>query len=362
MIEPFKNGTSGRVFAIHAVGNDIYVGGSFLTPSSCIAKWNGTWNALKTGLSSNVYAITTYKSELYIGGSFVDAGLVANYITRWDGKNWFRLQGYNPDEDVLAMAVFREELWVGGKFSSIGGIAGTKGIARFTDSGWLPVLGNGLAGTVPFVGCISVFSDFSMFIGGLFEGVGGLTTNGIAKWDGNVWSSLKQGAYGRVTSIVQFQNLIFVGGFFAQVGNDVDADNIAAWDGSNWRPIGNGTAGIVTSMLVFDNVLYVSGDFTSVGNHYNEGINQTQYLARWSGSTWFSMDFNATGNADAMIPFNNTIYLGGDFTNYGGVYGTNRIAKMKPCPIPPSPPPPPPPTPQPTPSTSDTTATSGSVS
>src|SRR6478672_13404304 len=67
--------TDGEVFAMAAVGNQIYAGGSFsiVNGVECggIAKWNGTaWESVGDGTDGEVYAIAISGTNVYIGGSF----------------------------------------------------------------------------------------------------------------------------------------------------------------------------------------------------------------------------------------------------------------------------------------------------
>ena len=107
-----------------ASGN-LYAGGSFTTPGSHVAKWNGSvWSALDSGTSSTVRALAVDNSgNLYAGGDFVTAGgMDAIRIAKWDGASWSAL-GSGMDKDVDALAIGRSgNLYAGGEFTSAGGV------------------------------------------------------------------------------------------------------------------------------------------------------------------------------------------------------------------------------------------------
>jgi hypothetical protein len=141
------------VLALAVSGTDLYVGGRFknaagLAKADYIARWNGsTWSALGANgagggaLDEEVLALAVSGNDLYVGGVFVTvAGLAgADYIARWDGSAW-SAAGSDRGEgalngDVSALAVSGGDLYVGGGFSDAGGIPTADHIAKWSPSG-----------------------------------------------------------------------------------------------------------------------------------------------------------------------------------------------------------------------------------
>ena len=85
-------GFANTVWALEAIGTDLYVGGAFANlfygttiPAKYIGKWNGTtWSTLGSGMNADVYALQSMGGDLYVGGMFTTAGgLAANYIAKY---------------------------------------------------------------------------------------------------------------------------------------------------------------------------------------------------------------------------------------------------------------------------------------
>ena len=146
-------GTNGTVHALavfdDGTGPALYVAGQFTIAgglnANSIAKWDGSeWYPL-VGTSGNgvtnqvITALSVFDDgsgpALYIGGNFSHAGGInVNHIAKWDGTDWYAIQG--PDgvgagthssEIVRALHVHAEGLEpvlaVGGDFFSVGGVA-----------------------------------------------------------------------------------------------------------------------------------------------------------------------------------------------------------------------------------------------
>jgi hypothetical protein len=138
------------------------------------------------------------------------------------------------------------------------------------------------------VDALAVFDDGSgsaLYAGGEFTTAGGISANGIAKWNGSSWSALGSGMAASgppiVKALTPFDDgsgpALYAGGYFTTAGG-VPANGIARWDGSSWSALGSG-AGIVYALAVFDAgsgpALYVGGGFTTVLDSGDS------YLAKW---------------------------------------------------------------------------------
>lgn len=86
---------SGTINALAAIGHNLYAGGTFTNingvPASRIARWNGTnWSALGSGTafsasSGPVLALAAVGQDLYVGGTFRTAGgKPSYYLARWN--------------------------------------------------------------------------------------------------------------------------------------------------------------------------------------------------------------------------------------------------------------------------------------
>ena len=196
------------------------------------------------------------------------------------------------------------------------------------------------------VQALAVYDDGTgeaLYIGGEFTTAGGVTVNGIAKWDGATWSALNgpsdTGVTGLIRSMVVHDDgsgpALYAGGYFATAGG-VTVNGIAKWNGTEWSslagPSGTGVYGGVRALAVYDDgsgeALYAGGNFSSAGGVWASSI------AKWNGTEWSALagpsDTGTNGWVVALAVYDDgsgvALYAGGSFTAAGGVT-VNRIAK-----------------------------------
>ncbi len=347
------------VYALAVMGPDLYVGGIFTTAggmmANCIAKWNGsTWSVVGSGSGmgaiGEVHALAVNGTDVYAAGFFGEAGGVpANRIAKWDGSSWSALgDGMSAPSPwwgiVYALAVSGTNLYAGGYFTTAGGVAVTN-IAKWDGSTWSAV-GSG-SGMQPFsvsfastgysseVYALAV-SGTTLYAGGNFREVDDVTAVHIAKWDGETWHTFGSGIYTyygdtTVSALALLGTSLYAGGYFDTLP-DQKANSIAKWDGSTWSPLGSGITGPpdadcrggkVHALAVSGNNLYVGGFFTNAG-----GVS-AKNIARWNGSSWSALGSGMGGQwpeVFALAVSGNTLYAGGSFATAGGVTA-NRIAR-----------------------------------
>jgi trimeric autotransporter adhesin len=229
--------------------------------------------------------------------------------------NWDSRFGTEVDSTVRTIAVSGADVYVGGSFIEAGGIS-TVGIARWNGTYWSAV-GNGVNGIVYAI----MISGTDVYVGGDFTTAGGITANRIAKWNGTSWSALGDGVDGVVYTIGLSGEDVYVGGSFTAAGG-VTANRIAKWDGTSWSALGDGVNGPVFAIGVSGTDVYVGGDFTSAG-----GI-AVGRIARWNGISWIGLvGAGVNGIVYAIKISGSVVYVGGAFTVAGGV-SANRIAKL----------------------------------
>ena len=391
-------GLSGEVNSLlvfdDGTGPALYAGGNDFGPSGTrVSKWDGnTWTPVGAGLSGGeVYSLAAIGNELYAAGAFtsIAGGATVNFAARWDGSTWSPLgtgleAGFEPRRALVAFddgtgpALYAGgEVCVGDfcpaalassdptihrrgvtsdrltraprtKSTSPSGFFGY--VAKWNDEAW-SALGHGLNDEVHALTVHDDGSGAALYAGGLFTPAYGprddnappFPTNGVARFDGNGWSSLGTGMKkvvgnplppADVRALVTFDEdgpggnplLLFAGGDFELAG-EVSANNMARWDGSTWSAVGN-VGGIVNALAVFDDdgmggnleALYAGGDFPG-------GI------AKWDpmSGTWSTVGGSTNGSVDALVVFDDgggtDLYVGGGFTSAGGVGGTSFVAR-----------------------------------
>jgi hypothetical protein len=234
------------------------------------------WSSVGGGMNSNVYAMTvdTVNNELYVGGWFTTAGgIPAGHIAKWDGTNWFEIGG-----------------GIGDDFSTT-------------------------------VSCLSFFNG-NLYVGGLFDSIGGVEVNNIAKWDGVSWSNVGDGFNRPVYSIVDHNGDLYAVGEFDSSGTNA-VNNIAKWDGANWVDVGGGADYSILTACSFNNELYIGGAFIYAGGVFSNGI------AKWDGTSWTSVGGVGFNNwVRKVYVYNDTLYLGGDFTSTLNGFQVKHITKL----------------------------------
>src|ERR1039458_7092512 len=216
---------------------------------------------------------------------------------------------------VSALAVSGTDLYAGGGCARAGGVT-ANGIAKWDGSTW-SALGSGMNGPVSAL----AVSGTDLYAGGYFTETGGVGANNIAKWDGSAWSALGSGmsGYGYVFALAVSGTNLYAGGWFTSAGG-VSANDIAKWDGSVWSALGSGLNGRVRALAVSGTDLYVGGSFTEAGG---VGAN---YIAKWDGSSWSALGSGMNSTVSALAVSGTDLYAGGGFTTTGGV-AANYIAK-----------------------------------
>ena len=285
-------GIDGPVTAMAAAPNgDLIVAGGFQAasglPCSGIARWNGTtWSPLGTGLPVQsgsrmaAQAVAALPNgDVVVGGYFV----VSSYQTRpalwrWDGASWAPLATFtniswlqNLSFSVRALTVLPTgELVAGGSFTDIGGLT-TTGLARWNGTQWL-AFGAGVQGFSVSVDALAVTPGGELLVGGNFFGVDNVSAPVLAKWDGAAWSALAPGSVAPtnfytspVRAIAALPNGdCWVGGYFTSV-NGTTASSIARLRGTSWQAAGAGVTGSVACLATLpDGDIAVGGHFFQV--------------------------------------------------------------------------------------------------
>lgn len=200
----------------------------------------------------------------------------------------------------------------------------------FSDADWISLNTGGIPGVDGSVNAVAMDASGNLYAGGRFNAAGFVVANNIAKWDGSAWTNVGAGISGTVNALALGEDgQLYAGGSFSSAGG-VSAASIAVWDGTNWTSLGSGIAGQVAALAVgMSNNLYAGGSFT------NAGGNAATNVARWDGTNWLGFGAVRGGTnlflgsfvvAALAIDGTGNVYVGGTFTNAGGI-GANNIAR-----------------------------------
>jgi hypothetical protein len=242
-----------------------------------------------------------------------------SWSTEFVGNGLENLGGSFPSG--RAMAWYDGRLFVGGVYDRAGGRV-ANGIATWNGTLW-SALGSGVwdllndeAGSVLAL----LEHEDQLFIGGSFDFAGGIPAQNLVKWyPPDHW--LPAGDInGSVSCMTEYNGDVIVGGGFDHVTWDdewIYTGNVAGFGASGWYSIAGIGSGTVGDLAVWDGQLVAGGAFWGMEGNYN-----LRYLARWDGSNWSS--FSASGNDEidgyvkAIAVYRGELYIGGSFWSIGG--------------------------------------------
>jgi hypothetical protein len=297
-------------------------------------------------MNNQIFSLTVFDDgngrgpALYASGLFTSADNAdANRVARWNGVSWSPLglgiDNVDHNASVQALAAFNDgagpALYAGGDFTMAGGAPAIR-VAKWDGQSW-SALGDGADGTVRALAAIDggQAGGPALYVGGQFSGAGGMTVNRIAKWDGQSWSPLGTGVSLTVWALAIFDDgtgpALYVGGDFTNASG-VDANRIAKWDGTSWTPLGGGMNNSVRALTVFDDgggpALYAGGMFNTA-----DGVTVNR-VAKWDGHTWSALGTGIANTVNALAVADDgrgpALFAGGIFTTVDGMTA-NRIAR-----------------------------------
>lgn len=337
------DGFDGPIATVTEFRGDVYAGGIFTrapgVDANRLARWDGAqWTAAGDGADGGVLVMHVADDTLYVGGEFTEiGGLPANKVAAWDGENWSALGAGIPAGHVLTMCWFDDELYVGGNLLAAGEVTAS-GLATWNGGDW-SVPGGFFNGTVYD---IQVLED-RLYVTGDFESIMTeneelLEVNGIACWNGVEWSSLGAGLDGTGQEIAGYalaehEGDLIVAGIFNTAGG-VEAVGVARWDGEAWSSPGanleiEGFTGWATALWSDGERLIVAGTFDRAG-----GV-EAHSIASFADGVWSAFGTGLRGETgpsnpgyvSTMILHHSDLLVAGDFSSAGGK-GANNFARL----------------------------------
>ncbi|MEZ6037776.1 MAG: hypothetical protein R3F29_09870 [Planctomycetota bacterium] len=117
---------------------------------------------------------------------------------------------------------------------------------------------------------------------------------------------------------------VYAGGQFTSI-DGVTVDRLARWDGTTWHAVGGGTDGMVRAILPLPN-----GDVVVGGAFQHAGGVATPHLARWNGTSWSGFGASPGAPVEALTQDRlGRIWVGGLFTRVGGTV-CSYLARLDP--------------------------------
>ena len=251
--------------------------------------------------------------------------------------SWINTNGNGVLNDATKEGFYKKVV----KVNSAGGVTGWQSIQLNSD-GITGVFGNTNINTIAFD------SKENIYIGGKFTEVAGNTLlNGLAKWDVNAqsWTSVngvndfvQYGSRAIQEIAIDSKDNVYIGGQITSVSGNTLLNALAKWDGSSWTSvngIGDGiTAGSdpYVNTIGFDknneNTIYIGGAFTEVAGNSN-----LKRLAKWDddNKSWTSVNGvnDIVGGEVSSLALDsiNNLYIGGGFIQVNGNSNLQFLAK-----------------------------------
>ncbi|MBI1853858.1 MAG: hypothetical protein HYR85_26270 [Planctomycetes bacterium] len=295
-------------FAVYDDGRGpaLYVAGTFgaagAITTSNIARWDGnTWEPLGPGLRVDPTwsqlgpsTMTVFDDgsglALYVGGSFfLSGGTNLHGLARWNGTAWSSVGDLQTI--VSALAVFDDgtgpALYAGNDGFSLGGQQ-VVALAKWDGVSWSPLPDQLDGHDGPVVRSFAVFDDGTgraLYVGGARLSHGGVSFDGVARWNGSAWSPVAPLIYGHSLGVVDDGTgpALYAGDLFLGPGSDYVPKGVQRLVNGEWLPLGSGTNNAVIGFTQFDDgtgpSLFAGGTFTTAGG------SAAGHLARWKGGS-----------------------------------------------------------------------------
>jgi hypothetical protein len=312
----------------------VYFIGNFTTANGVtvngICYWNGTtFVAMGAGLTGGtVYSglALAPSGDVWVGGNFTSAGgVTADGLARYNvaTDSWTQFTNGTPGNTIYSLVIDASgNVYGAGNFTNWDGIAAADYIWKYDGSSFSAV------GTSPFSADAYPASSRSLAIdasGNLWTGEffhTGSGTVSVRKWDGSAWTTVltTDSRAAAAVHALYFDNdgTLYVGGTFGTIGG-VTAAHIATYNGTAARPLGSGlTGGKVRNIRRWNEQIIVGGGFTAAG-----GLSLADGVAAWNGTTWvhLDVDFPASSTIYGVEADGDDLYLGFDQTGTATVAG-----------------------------------------
>lgn len=304
--------------------NLFYFGGDFTSPQSRVSKYDpetNTFTFMGTGAadgSVQTLWVDQTNGDVYAGGSFSLMGGVARTkgIARWD----YATQAWKPlASGILNNRVYSivqgndRTVYIGGDFTLMSGIANTSRIARYNPTtGIMSALGTGMNDPVKEM---VITADGYLASIGSFTTSNGVNTYGLAKWTGSTFEAIGGGINpsspdGEMLAVAK-DGALYAGTAGADINptGALSYGKLAKYTGSQWISLGTGiSSAVYTGEVDKNGNLLVAGEFFVAG-----GLTLPSTITIWNNSAFYPLGIVTptvgTIIHDVFINSNDDIYI-----------------------------------------------------
>ncbi len=344
---------NGFVDNFEVFNSELYGTGFFTnlcgTSNNHIVKWDGNaWQPVGTGYPNAGHQLKGLGSHLYFVG--YQPAIDSNWVYRFDGANFNRLgegvyltnavSGFSQTANLYALEEYNGNVIACGEFDRVGNKS-ISGIMEWDGSSW-DSLGSGLSGNIAGTAAIMYPHDMCKFgtdlvVAGNFLKAGGITVNGIARWDGTQWHNLGAGFNGTVYGVCVFNGELYVGGEFTLSGSTA-LKCMAKWNGTSWVDPGfrvyynnSNYYSFVHTLKVFNSKMYIAGGFDRVVD--GTTVHSGQGICAFNGTAVDTLSGGTINREiEALAWYDGDLYVGGGMNNtnsyiakYDGTASLNEL-------------------------------------
>lgn len=335
---------NGFVDNFEVFNNELYATGFFTNlcgiPNNHIVKWDGSaWQPIiGSGYPNAGHQLKYLGNHLYFVG--YQPAIDSNWVYQFGGTDFFKMgegvyltnavTGGSQTANLYALEEFNGNIIACGEFNRVG-TRNISGIMQWDGAAW-DSLGSGLSGNIAGAAPILYPHDLCTFgndliVAGNFLKAGGITVNGIARWDGTQWHALGAGFNSTVYGIAVFNGELYAGGGFTASGT-TPLKSIAKWNGTSWVDPGfrvyysnPAYYSFVHTLKVLNSKLYIAGGFDRV--EQGSTVHQGQAICAFDGTNVDTLHGGIPNReVEAIAFYNGQLYAGGGMNNM-----TSHIAK-----------------------------------
>lgn len=222
---------------------------------------------------------------------------------------WYTL-GMGTDATVTELLrLGNGDLLLAGEFTHAGGQATTH-VARWTGSGYV-AYGSGVDGAVT----TAIEFEGSIYLGGAF----GNGQYDLARWTGSTWqmSAVFASKYAYVSDLHIHDGVLHAAG--AMIGFTGTSYGVKRLVNGIWQNVGQDLNGEIRALETFDGALVCGGAFT--GNYFSQDTSAL-HIARLDGNSWVQLADGLNGTVRDLLIHQQQLYAAGDcvgeiFTYFG---------------------------------------------
>jgi hypothetical protein len=228
----------------------------------------------------------------------------------------------NVNGSVLALAVSGNTLYIGGDFTTVSGLTRNRLAAFDMTTGAIKSWDPNVDNTV----CSISVNGGMLYVGGTFTAIGGQSRNRIAAIDVNtgVVTSWNPDANSDVRTLVVSGSTVYAGGYFTTVGaqtrNYIAALDMTTGTATTWNPNANST---VSAISLSGSTVYAGGVFSTIGGQTRNKIAALD-MTTGNATSW---NPNPYGDVLSIAVNGSTLYVAGYICTIGG-QTRNRIAAI----------------------------------